>query len=84
MRSAIDLQPVRVLSNNHDREAYLVMVDRQLAAVLVRLDGEEHGDDLRGRWFLEAGFGRCHQTNPPVFADLDEAQRWVEGRVASS
>ena len=65
MQTAIDLQPIRVLSNNHNRGGYLVMVDRQLAAVLVRLDGEEHGDDLRGKWFLEAGFGRCHQTNPP-------------------
>lgn len=28
-------------------------------------------------WFLEAGFGRVDDPNPPPFADLAEAQRWI-------
>ena len=33
--------------------------DDALVAVFVRLEDEGHGD-LRGHWFLEAGFGRCN------------------------
>jgi urocanate hydratase len=80
----IYLQPIRVLNDNDDRVGQLVMVDGQLAAVLVRLDGEEHGDDLRGKWFLEAGFGRCSEARPPVFADLGEAEVWVQHKLAGS
>jgi len=70
-----------VLSNNEDREGRLVIAGGQLAAVLVRLDGEEHEKGLRGRWFLEAGFGRCSRNIEPTFADLDEAQDWVRQQV---
>jgi hypothetical protein len=33
-------------------------------------------------WFLEAGFGRVDTATPPTFADLDEAQNWIEQRLA--
>lgn len=35
----ISFQPMRVLIDGHDSEGSLVLVDNQLAAVFVRLDG---------------------------------------------
>ena len=52
-------------------------------AVLVRLDGKEHGD-LRGRWLLEAGFGPCAQEPRPMFGTLEEAAEWVRGEHHNS
>ena len=66
----------------NDQEGYLVLSDGQLVAVLVRFADEMHLDQL-GKWFLEAGFGPCRTTVPPVFADLDEAQAWVRQKLAS-
>ena len=80
---ALRLQPVRVATGSDDEEGILVQADGRLVAVLVRLSGEEHGD-LRGAWFLEAGFGRCDAANPPVFPSLDAAQDWIERRVRQS
>jgi hypothetical protein len=48
--------------------------------VLVRLS-DEYGEEA-GRWFLEAGFGPVYDPVPPTFADLDEAQAWIERRIA--
>ena len=84
MPPRIRLQPIRLLNENDDREGHLVMVDDQLVAVLVRLDAEEHGEDLRGKWFLEAGFGRCTSIKPPVFANVSEAQGWVQRKLSGS
>ncbi|WP_329618792.1 hypothetical protein [Methylobacterium ajmalii] len=47
--------------------------------MLVRLS-EDHGVD-EGRWFLEAGFGRVDDQGQPTFADLDEAQAWIQHRL---
>jgi hypothetical protein len=47
--------------------------------VLVHLS-DEHGPEA-GQWFLEAGFGRVDDPNPPIFADLDEAQGWILGQL---
>ncbi len=70
------LQPVRV-GNGFDEEELLVFdVEQRLVAVLVRLS-EQHEHQV-GHWFLEAGFGRLDGPNHPVFADLDEAQDWIE------
>jgi hypothetical protein len=80
MSPSIRLQPIRVLTENADNEGCLVMADEQLAAVLVRLDGAEHGDH-HGRWFLEAGFGKCSSASPPIFADPDEGADWVVRRI---
>ncbi|UYW24767.1 hypothetical protein OKC48_15945 [Methylorubrum extorquens] len=51
-----------------------------LVAVLVRLS-DEHGPEA-GKWFLETGFGRVDDPNPPIFADLEEAQTWITSRLA--
>ncbi|MBB2965202.1 hypothetical protein FHU13_005625 [Methylobacterium sp. R2-1] len=75
------LQPVQVATGSSDTESHLVFSDGFLVAVLVRLS-EIHGDRA-GMWFLEAGFGPVDHPDPPTFADLDEAQSWVEWRLES-
>ncbi len=77
---SLHLLPVQVSTGSHDTESQLVFADGFLVAVLVRL-ADEHGAD-EGKWFLEAGFGRVDYPDPPTFADLDEAQAWIEQRIA--
>jgi hypothetical protein len=74
------LQPVHVATGSQDTESQLVFADGFLVAVLVRLS-DDH-EDAAGSWFLEAGFGRVDTATPPTFADLDEAQNWIERRLA--
>ena len=75
------LQPVQVATGSSDTESLLVFSGEFLVAVLVRLS-DIHGDRA-GMWFLEAGFGPVEHTDSPIFADLDEAQSWVERRLES-
>ena len=56
------------------------------SSVLVRLSPAVHPErELRGRWFLEAGFGPCAGPAPrgEVFAALADAEAWVRGRLAA-
>ncbi|TXN72834.1 hypothetical protein [Methylobacterium sp. WL6] len=76
----LHLQAVQVATGSDDQESRLVFADGFLAAVLVQLS-EQHGEDA-GKWFLEAGFGRIDDYRPPIFADLDAAQAWIEARLA--
>ncbi len=79
----ISFQPMRVLIDGHDSEGYLVLADDQLAAVIVRLDGEWHDATSRGLWHLEAGFGKC-ATPPydmPLWATPEEAGLWVAAKL---
>jgi hypothetical protein len=77
---SLRLQPVQVATGSADGESQLVFHDDFLVAVLVRLS-DLHGDNV-GMWFLEAGFGRVDDPNPPIFADLDDAQAWIASRLA--
>ena len=77
---SLRLQPVQVATGSYDTEGQLVFADGFLAAVLVRLSGFH--EDLAGMWFLEAAFGRVDDPCPRMFADLDEAQGWIEQRLA--
>lgn len=77
---SLRLQPVRVSTGSDETASHLVFDDGFLVAVLVQL-GEEQETDV-GRWFLEAGFGRVDHPNPPTFVDLEEAQSWIERRLA--
>jgi hypothetical protein len=77
---SLRLQPVCVETGSHDTESQLVFADGYLVVVLVHLS-EEHEADA-GKWFLEAGFGRVDDPKQPTFADLDEAQGWIEQRLA--
>jgi hypothetical protein len=84
----ISFQAMRVLIDGHDTEGKLVLADGQLAAVIVRLDGEHHGPEHTGRWNLEAGFGKCQVSDAPLFKTPEEARAWVErtlnGKTANS
>ena len=64
---------MEVHSDNEDREGCLVLVDGQLAAVLVRLDDPVYDAPLLGAWYLEAGFGAALEMRHDVFANLEEA-----------
>ncbi|MBM1169869.1 hypothetical protein [Microvirga arabica] len=74
----ISFQPMRVLIDGHDSEGNLILSDDQLAAVIVRLDGEYHDPEHSGWWYLEAGFGKCSVSNAPLFRTPNEAGTWVE------
>jgi hypothetical protein len=84
MRSAISFQSIPVLIDGHDTEGSLVLHDGQLVAVLARLDGESHAPEFKGRWHLEAGFGRCDEVGTRLFENLEEAARWAFGRVQTN
>lgn len=79
---SLRLQPVHVATGCHDTESQLVFADGFLVAVLVHLS-DDH-EDVAGMWFLEAGFGSVDTTTPPTFADLDDAQSWIEQRLAQA
>jgi hypothetical protein len=74
------LQPVHVATGSDDAESQLVFDDGFLVAVPVHLS-DQHGDEA-GQWFLEAGFGSVDTATPPAFTDLDDAQSWIEQRLA--
>ena len=77
---SLHLQPARVATGSRDDECELVFSEGCLVAVLVRLS-EAHAHEA-GMWFLEAGFGRVDDPDPPKFADLDEAQAWIARQLA--
>lgn len=75
------LQSVRV-GTGSDEEGLLVFdADQRLVAVLVQLSERHDGLGLAGHWFLEAGFGPVDGCDYPTFADLNQAQEWIERRV---
>ncbi|CAO4132560.1 hypothetical protein [Methylorubrum extorquens] len=76
----LHLQPVQVATGSDGGESRLVFHESFLVAVLVRMS-DEHGAEV-GKWFLEAAFGRVDDPNPPIFADLDEAQAWITSQLA--
>lgn len=75
----IELRPIRVRTGSKDEEGRLVLVDGELAAVLVRLDDEMHGAD-RGKWFLEVSFGPQRRADP--FATLEDAEAWLKEQIS--
>ena len=77
---SLRLQPVRVATGDGE-DGLLVFADHErLVAVLTQLS-EQH-EELAGRWFLEAGFGRLAGPSHPTFADLDAAHDWINRRLA--
>ena len=74
----ITFTPMRVLIDGHDTYGNLILSDGQLAAVIVRIDGEHHDPEHKGLWNLEAGFGKCANTrSAPLFQTPEEAGAWV-------
>lgn len=72
----MDFKPVKVATGSADEEGRLVFHQEKLIAVLVRLDDAGHGPVI-GQWSLEAGFNGVDSTKPPLFANLDAAERWL-------
>jgi hypothetical protein len=79
-RAKLVLRPILVNTGSSDTEGRLVLANAHLVAVLVRLDGEEHGS-LRGSWLLEAGFGPCHATAQDAFRTLRDAGTWIQAQL---
>ena len=73
------LQPIAVDTGSPDREGRLVLANGLLVAILVRLDDPEH--EHAGTWFLEVGLGRLRDLRTPSFFTLEEATRWLRGRL---
>ena len=80
MRPQVSFQPIEVLTASEDREGRLVLIDGNLAAVLVRLSDLAHDPLLRGAWYLEAGFGLLNGRHE-MFASLEEAVASIERAV---
>lgn len=77
---SLQLQPARVATFQQGGEqGLLVWADGRLVAVLVQLS-DAYGEDT-GKWHLEAAFGRVAHPSADIFADLDEAQAWIEDRL---
>jgi hypothetical protein len=72
------LTPVTVAVDGVE-DGRLVFFNDRLVAVLTCL-GDQY-DAEKGRWFLEAGFGRLDGPNHPTFADVDEAQSWINSTL---
>lgn len=83
MGSSVCSQPVVVNTGDGGQDGLLVFVAKQLVAVLVLLEGKHSLDTpLRGKWFLEAGFGPCQDWNKgQIFATQEEAIAWVQDQV---
>jgi hypothetical protein len=73
-------QPVTMATRYSDNDGRLVLVDGELAAVLVLLEHQVH-DEHRGMWFVEAAFGDFEDGLHEVFADLDAAAEWFGRRT---
>lgn len=78
----VEFRPIPISSHFGDADGRLVLIDDTLFAVLSRLDASHYEESLRGRWFLEAGFGRLATNTPPTSVSLDEAADWVIGELA--
>lgn len=72
----MDFQPIRIATGTADEDGRLVLFGGRLVAVIVRLDDESHGA-ARGQWSLEAGFNGVESAKPPLFANLQAAERWI-------
>ena len=79
MSPQVTSQLAKLATASADRSAWLVFVDGNLAAIMVRLDDVAHEKD-RGSWFLEVGFGACEVMPPLVFKSMDAAEAWVLAR----
>lgn len=73
------VQALKIATESEDEDGVLVSADERAIAILVRLEAAYHGKD-RGKWHLEAGFGRCAAAAPSTFPCLSDALRWIAMR----
>jgi hypothetical protein len=81
-RPSLTQQPVRVAVSCDDEEGCLIFADEQLVAVLVSLSRLH--EELAGRWYLEAGFGRLEGPEKPTFRELGAAEQWIWERLTEA
>ena len=79
MPSRYALEPARIAVETGDEAGVIVRVDGCVVAILIRLDSSFYAQD-RGRWYVEAGFGRCAGTLPATFERLSEGLLWIAER----
>ncbi|GLK54568.1 hypothetical protein JOD31_001735 [Methylopila capsulata] len=77
----MEFREIKVATDSADEDGRLVLHDGRLVAVIVRLDDPSHGP-AKGQWSLEAGFNGVESTKPPLFANLQAAERWIELQIA--
>jgi hypothetical protein len=80
----ISFRPSRVLIDGHVSEGKLILADAQLAALIVRLDGEHHAPEHRGCWRLEPWLSKCAVSTAPLFRTPEEAGDWVRQRLTGA
>jgi hypothetical protein len=68
--------PIRVETGSPEENGRLVLVNGKLVAVLVHVSDAHPEPDLRGRWFVEAGFGPIFEKYK-VFRSFEDAWAWV-------
>jgi hypothetical protein len=71
------------LTASEDRKGCLVLVDKKLAAVLVRLSDQAHDPLLHGAWYFEAGFGFLDSRHE-LLASPKEAAASIEAQLIIS
>jgi hypothetical protein len=78
MAQDITFLPINIVTPTVDTDGRLALVDDRLAAVLVRLQDEIHGEGLQGTWFVEAAFGALDgKAYREVFHTLEEVADWI-------
>lgn len=83
MAASLTLWPVSVETGSADEDGRLVFARGRLVAVLVRLSAATHPEEaLRGKWFLEAGFGPCAAQAADPFPTLAHAVAWLHAQLA--
>jgi hypothetical protein len=71
------------LTASEDRKGCLVLVDKELVAVLVCLSDQAHDPLLRGAWYFEAGFGLLDSRHE-LLASPKEAAASIEAQLHAS
>lgn len=76
--ASYEFRSVRLSTGSGDTDGRLVFIEGNLAAVIVLLADEAHGDQ-RGLWSMEADF-RIGLSSPPLFNSPYEAVAWLRSR----
>lgn len=83
MRPVITRQHIRIATGSSDEDGFLLFADGRLVAIFVRLSDPSHGE-MRGRWFLECGFGDWYSARvPEPFTTVDAAEQWLAEQFGS-
>ena len=80
-----ECRPILVNTASPDEKGCLVLADGRLVAVLVRVadTGDGQGREKLSGWQMEAGFGRCAVSVPPLFDTLADAAAWMRTQLSA-